>query len=60
MRPLEFFALAIWAAVMGLSASQLFGVVLDVIAYGAVLCALLASFRSFQRDQARISRVGEG
>lgn len=53
MRPLEFFALAIWAAVMALSASSWAGVFFDVLAYLAVLCALLASFKAFQRDMAR-------
>lgn len=53
MRPVEFFLLAIWAAAMRVTAWGAMSTVLDVLAYIAVLCALLASFRAFQRDQAR-------
>lgn len=57
MRPVEFFMLAIWAAVMGLSASSLSGLFFDSLAYVSVLLALVSSFRSFQREHL-ISRKG--
>ena len=51
MRPLEFWALAIFCALMLVTASGSLSLLFMVVAYVAALCALLASFKQFQRDQ---------
>lgn len=58
MRPVEFFLLAIWAALMHLSSYGVPAVVLSVLSYASLLLALVASFRTFQREQA--ARAMEG
>ncbi|WDL16004.1 hypothetical protein [Xanthomonas campestris] len=51
MRALDFWLLGIFCAVMNITASGLSGVLLSLFGYVAVLCALMASFKAFKRDQ---------
>ncbi|WP_293758302.1 hypothetical protein [Stenotrophomonas sp.] len=51
MRPVEFWLLAIFCAVMLVTASSAVALFFQLAAFIAALCALLASFRQFQRDQ---------
>ncbi|WP_147675701.1 hypothetical protein [Xanthomonas massiliensis] len=53
MRPVEFWLLAIWSAVMRLTASGNTSLLFLVLTFVAVCCALLASFKSFKRDASR-------
>lgn len=56
MRPVEFWAFAIFCAVMLVTASGTLSILFLIGAYVAALCALLASFKQFKRDLA----VGQG
>lgn len=56
MRPIEFWAFAIFCAVMLVTASGTLSILFLIGAYVAALCALLASFKQFKRDLA----VGQG
>ncbi|WP_372163659.1 hypothetical protein ACCP91_10435 [Xanthomonas axonopodis pv. cyamopsidis] len=51
MRAVEFWLLAIFCAAMHVTASGLSGVLLSLFGYVAALCALMASFKAFKRDQ---------
>jgi len=51
MRPLEFWAFALFCAVMLITSTGALGMVFLIGAYVAALCALLASFKQFKRDQ---------
>jgi|GEM_PF-4703676 len=51
MRPLEFWAFAIFCAVMLVTSTGAVWTAFLIGAYVAAVCALLASFKQFKRDQ---------
>ncbi|CAD0335804.1 hypothetical protein [Xanthomonas hortorum] len=59
MRAVDFWLLAIFCAVMNITASGLSSMLLSLFGYVAALCALLASFKAFKRDQLALAAETE-